>query len=184
MHSILRSAFVALSLIAVVPAAQAHDYTAGDLKIDRPWSRATPGGAEVGAGYLKIENKGEEADRLTGGSTPIADALEIHSMTMEGDMMKMRKLDGLDIPAGGSVALKPGGNHIMFIGLKEPIEKGKPFTATLTFEKAGEVEVEFNVEGIGAKAPEGGHHDHGAMQDSEDGAMDGAMEEMDHHDHH
>jgi copper(I)-binding protein len=173
MRSILKSVLVALSLIATAGVAQAQDDKAGNLTIDHPWSRATPGGAKVGAGYLVIENKGDEADRLTGGSSPIAKSVEVHSMVMEGDMMKMRKLDSLEIPAGGSVALKPGGNHIMFLGLEEPIEEGKPFTATLTFEKAGEVEVEFKVEGIGAKAPSGG------KGDSDDAGMDG----MEHHHH-
>ncbi|MFD0988179.1 copper chaperone PCu(A)C [Methyloligella solikamskensis] len=179
MRSILKGALVALTLVAASAVAQAHDHKAGEIKIVQPWSRATPGGAEVGAGYLTIENTGKEADRLTGGSTPIAEMLEVHSMTMEGNMMKMRKLDGLDIPAGGSVALKPGGNHIMLMGLKQPIEEGKPFTATLTFEKAGDVEVEFTVEPIGAKAPSSGqdHGDHGEMPD-------GPMEDMDPHAHH
>ncbi|XSG81656.1 MAG: copper chaperone PCu(A)C [Methyloligella sp. ZOD6] len=160
MHNILKSACVALSVMAAATVVQAHDHETGSIVIDQPWSRATPGGAAVGAGYLTIENKGEEADRLTGGSSPIAESVEVHSMTMEGDMMKMRKLEGLDIPAGGSVTLKPGGNHIMFMGLKDPIEEGKPFTATLTFENAGDIEVAFEVAPIGAKAPSGGGHDH------------------------
>ncbi len=176
MNSILKSAFLALALMGAATGAQAQDDKAGNITIDQPWSRATPGGAAVGAGYLVVKNTGEGADRLIGGTSPIAESVEVHSMTMEGDMMKMRKLEALEIPAGGSVALKPGGNHIMFLGLKQPIEQGKPFTATLSFEKAGDVEVEFAVEPIGAKAPSGGH-DHGAMQD-------GASDEMDHHGHH
>ncbi|MEG6508523.1 copper chaperone PCu(A)C [Methyloligella sp. 2.7D] len=145
----------------------AHDVTKDGLKIVHPWSRATPGGVEVGVGYLKIENKGAEADRLTGGTTPIAKMLQVHQMTMTDGVMKMRHLkDGLEIPAGKTVELKPGGNHLMLMGLKQPIVKGEPFKAVLHFEKAGDVEVTFKVEAIGAPsssddAMEDHQHDHG-----------------------
>ena len=176
MRNFLKSALVALSVMAAASAAQAHDYKVGDLVIDHPWSRATPGGADVGVGYITVVNKGDAPDRLIGGSTPVAENVEVHSMTMEGDMMKMRKLDGLEVPAGGSVTLKPGGYHLMLIGLKKPLEEGKPFTATLNFEKAGKVDVEFKVEGIGAPAMK--HMDHGDMGH---GDMDHGQ--MDHGDH-
>lgn len=176
MRKTISGAFLALSLVSTAAIAAAHDFEAGNLVIGHPWSRATPAGAAVGAGYLTIENTGAEADRLTGGSTPIAETVEIHSMSMEGDMMQMRKLDDLPIPAGETVALKPGGYHIMFTGLKQPIEEGEPFTATLTFEKTGDVEIRFDVEPIGAKKPD--HGGHGEMQGAE-----GDTQEGHHHSH-
>jgi copper(I)-binding protein len=129
----------------------ARDYKAGTLTIIDPWSRATPKGASVGSGYLKIVNSGATADRLTGGSSEIAGAFQIHEMTMEKGVAKMRLLkDGLDIKPGQTVELKPGGFHIMFVDLKQPLNKGDHFKATLVFEKAGMVEVEYDVLAMGA----------------------------------
>lgn len=144
----------ALSLGAVPAFAQ--DVKAGDLTIEKPWARATPKGADVGAGYLEIRNAGATPDRLTGGSADFA-GVEIHEMKMEGSVMKMRQVPGgLEIPAHGSVKLAPNGYHIMFTGLKHPLTKGESVTATLTFEHAGSVVVSFPVQGIGAAAPSGG----------------------------
>jgi copper(I)-binding protein len=132
-------------------AARANDYKAGTLEIGNPWSRAVPKGATVAAGYMTIKNTGSESDRLVGGSTPVAAKFEVHEMTMDKGVMKMRPLaDGLEIKPGETVELKPSSSHIMMMGLKQPIQKGKPFKASLTFEKAGPVDVEFAVEGIGA----------------------------------
>jgi periplasmic copper chaperone A len=138
-------------LAASAGAAKANDYKAGTLEIDNPWSRAVPKGATVAAGYMTIKNTGSEPDRLVGGSTPVAGKFEVHEMTMDKGVMKMRPLaDGLEIKPGETVELKPSSSHIMMMGLKQPIQKGKPFKASLTFEKAGPVDVEFAVEGIGA----------------------------------
>ncbi len=148
----------ALALIAAPTPAFAHDYTVGSLRIDHPWSRATPKGASVAAGYLVIENKGSVPDRLVGGSSAIADRFEIHEMKIDGGVMKMRPLTrGLEIAPGESVKLAPGGSHLMFVNLKEPPVEGKRFKATLVFEKAGAVEIEFAVEKIGTT---GGEHKH------------------------
>src|SRR5262245_33560813 len=138
---------------------QAPSYKVGPLVIEAPWARATPGGAKVAAGYLKITNTGQQADRLIGGSLPVATAVEIHEMTMNGGVMKMRKLDkGLEIGPGQSVDLKPGGTHVMFTGLREGLKEKQTIKGTLAFEKAGSVEVEYRVAPIGAKSGSHVHH--------------------------
>ncbi|MCA8926892.1 MAG: copper chaperone PCu(A)C [Alphaproteobacteria bacterium] len=143
----------ALSLSALP--AFAHDFKVGDLIIDHPFSRATPPMARVGAGYLTITNTGATTDRLVSVACDCAKAAEIHEMKMDGNVMKMQQLpDGVAIPAGGSAALAPGGNHLMFIGLKHGFVEGETFQATLTFEKAGPVTVEF---AIGPLRPMKGH---------------------------
>jgi copper(I)-binding protein len=140
---------LAASLFAT--ASLAHDYQKGSLFIDHPWSRATPHGAAVAGGYLVIENKGTSPDRLIGGSAEIAGRVEIHEMSMQGGVMKMRPLArGLEIKGGGSAKLAPGGYHIMFVDLKRPLGQGERFKAVLQFEKAGAIEVEFAVEAMGA----------------------------------
>ncbi len=130
-------------------AVAAHDYKVGELVIDHPVARATPPNAPVSGGYMTIHNNGTEADRLLSGEAAFAERVEIHEMSMEREVMKMRQLtDGLEIPAGGDVVLKSGGYHIMFIGLEQQIKEGDKYPVTLVFEKAGSVEVEFNVETI------------------------------------
>ena len=143
-----------LSLAAV--AATAQEFKAGPLEIDQPWSRATPKGAKVAAGYLTIKNTGTDPDRLLSVTSPAAGKSEIHEMSMDKGVMKMRPVPGgVEIKPGETVELKPGSFHIMMTGLKNPIERGKPFKASLTFEKAGPVEVEFAVVAAGAAAPAG-----------------------------
>jgi periplasmic copper chaperone A len=128
-------------------------FKVGPLVIEAPWTRATPGGAQVGGAYLKITNTGAEADRLIGGSLPIATSVEVHEMTMTDGVMKMRKLEkGLEIKPGQTVELKPGGYHVMFMGLREGLKQGQPIKGTLVFEKAGSVEVEYVVAPIGAQS--------------------------------
>ncbi len=147
---------LALALGLSAAPALAQEIKAGDLTIEKPWARATPKGAEVGAGYLEIRNNGASPDRLTGGSADFA-GVEIHEMKMEGGVMKMREVkDGLEIPAHGTVKLAPSGYHLMFTGLKRPLVKGESVKATLTFEHAGAVVVDFAVQGVGAAGPGGG----------------------------
>jgi copper(I)-binding protein len=137
----------------------AHSFTKGELTIGHPWTRATPAGASVAGGYLKITNKGKGSDRLIGGTFAGAEKVEIHEMTMKDGVMKMRELtDGLAIKAGETVELKPGGYHLMFVGLKKPIADGANVKGSLSFQKAGSVDVEFKVEPIGAKTSS--DHDH------------------------
>ena len=143
------AAALALSLIAAPALAQ--DIKAGDLTIEKPWARATPKGADVGAAYLEIRNGGGEADKLTGGSADFAN-VEIHQMSMQGNVMQMREVkDGLAIPAHGDVKLAPGGYHIMLMGLKAPLKQGDSFPLTLRFEHAAPMTVTVNVEAIGAQ---------------------------------
>lgn len=145
---------VALVALALAPSpAPAHDVTVGQLVVHHPWARATPGGAAVGGGYLTIENKGSTPDRLTGGSFAASSTFELHSMSMDGGIMRMRPAGPLEIPPGASVTLDPAGLHIMFTGLKRGLRKGETIPGTLVFEHAGTVPVEFEVEGIGAKGP-------------------------------
>jgi hypothetical protein len=132
--------------------ARAQDVTAGGLKISAAWTRATPKGAPVGGGYLTITNSGTAPDRLIGGSSDTSARFEIHNMTMDHGVMKMRPVEaGIEIKPGQTVELKPGGYHVMFVGLKKQFEQGNHVKATLKFEKAGEVAVDFAVEGIGAQ---------------------------------
>ena len=127
--------------------ALAHSFKAGDLKIDHPWARPTVAGQAAGGGFLKIENTGKTADRLLSArTTASADHMELHTMSMEGDVMKMRQVEAIDIPAGATVELKPGAFHVMFMGLKAPLKLGDKLPVTLKFEKAGEVQVEMWVE--------------------------------------
>lgn len=141
--------------------AHSHDvkgamYMLDDLVIENVAARATIPGAQVAGGYMTITNKGVETDTLLTGTSNVADDLQIHEMKMEGDVMKMRQLDqGIVIAPGSIVALKPGGLHIMFMGLEAPLEKDTRFKATLNFEKAGAIDVEFIV--MDAKHFIGGH---------------------------
>lgn len=146
----IRYSALALALALAAAPAFAQEFKAGDITVDKAWSRATPKGAETGAGYLTIHNNGATPDKLTGGSADFA-AVEIHEMKTEGGVMQMRELkDGLNIPAHGTIRLAPGGYHIMFTHLTKPLEKGQTVTATLTFEHGGSVAVQFPVQAIGA----------------------------------
>lgn len=149
---------IAAVLAALALPAQAEDFTASGLKISSPWARATPKGASVGGGYMIITNTGTAPDRLVGGSAGISKSFEVHEMKMEGGVMKMRPVaGGIEIKPGQTVTLDPSGYHVMFIRLKEQLKQGSHFKATLDFAKAGKVDVDFTVEGIGAKAPGGDH---------------------------
>jgi hypothetical protein len=154
-----RSLVLAAALLALATtAASAHDYTVGSLKINHPWARATPKGATVAGGYMKITNNGTTPDRLTGGTTEAAQKFEIHEMSMDGSVMKMRELpNGVEIPPGGTVELKPGSFHVMMTGIAKPFVKGERVKASLTFEKAGKVDVEFAVDAAGANPMEHKH---------------------------
>lgn len=141
--------------------ALASDVKIGDLMLEHPYSRATPPKALTGAGYVTIHNHGSTTDRLIAVSCDCAAASEVHEMKMDGNVMRMRELtDGLPIPANGMVELKPGGYHLMFIGLKDPLKEGEVVEATLTFEKAGSVDVEFAIGRIGQMKGRHGHGDH------------------------
>lgn len=161
MIRLLRAALAAA--ILVVTPAFAHNGVIhlGDINISLPFTRATLPNAPVGGGFLTIENTGTEADRLVSATSTVAGDTQIHEMAMEGDVMKMRQLtEGLEIPAGETVVLAPGGFHIMFMGLNQPFVEGQTVAVTLTFEKAGSVEVLLPVEATAADAPTAMEHAH------------------------
>jgi Uncharacterized protein conserved in bacteria len=141
--------------LAAAPA-RADEVRAGDLVISQAWSRATPGGAKIGGGYLTIENKGPAPDRLIGGSADVAGRVELHEMATSNGVMTMRPLDkGLAIEPGKTVKLAPGGSHLMLFDLKSPLKQGEQVPVTLEFETAGKVKLSLDVQGVGAQAPGG-----------------------------
>ena len=156
-------AYTALLASLFAAPARAEEVKAGDLVITQAWTRATPGGAKIGGGYLTIENKGSTPDRLIGGSADVAGKVEVHEMAMNNGVMTMRPLEkGLAIEPGKTVKLAPGGYHLMMFDLKSPLKQGEKLPVTLEFEKAGKVQVSLDVAGIGAQAPAndaGGHTD-------------------------
>lgn len=161
-HS-LKAPAPALTLVAgpAKAAAPANVVRHKDLVIEGPWARATPGGAKVGGGYVKITNSGTSVDRLIGGSLAVAGTVEVHEMRMDGGVMQMRRLaDGIELKPGETIELKPGGNHLMFMDLKTGLVAGQPVAGTLVFEKAGTVAVEFAVAPIGAGQAPSGHSHH------------------------
>lgn len=167
----LAGALLALPLAASAQTPAPPEIKAGTLKIETPWTRATPGGAKVAGGYLTITNTGTTADRLVGGSLPQAGRFEVHEMKTENGVMTMRPITGgLEIKPGETVKLAPGGYHVMFMELKEPLKEGETLAGELRFEKAGTVAVQYKVQAIGATTPPGaaptagstgGGHQHG-----------------------
>ena len=146
----------ALAAVMAFCATQAfsQSFKAGSIEVDQPWMRATPKGADSTAGYFRITNSGTTADRLTAVSSASASSVQIHEMTMTNGVMKMRPVpQGLEIKPGETIELKPGAFHAMFVGLKQPLKQGDHVKGTLTFEKAGTLEVEYTVENIGAQQP-------------------------------
>jgi len=163
-----RTGFVIALVVAmcVVGPARADDVMVGNLKLTAAWARATPKGATVGGGYFTITNTGNAADRLVGGTSDISNRFEIHQMSMDKGVMKMREVtSGIEIKPGQTIRFEPSGYHVMFVGLKEPLKQGDHVKATLQFEKAGNASVDFVVESIGARsvgsAPGGKPMQHG-----------------------
>lgn len=166
----------ALSALALAPAtaqdadhgghadhASTADIVLGDIVISRPFTRATLPNAPVAGGFLTLANTGGAADRLVAVETPLAREAQIHEMAMEGEVMKMRQIpDGLPIGPGETVALEPGGYHLMFMGLTSPLVEGETLEVTLTFEKAGTVTIDLPIAGTAAGAPDdhSAHHGH------------------------
>jgi copper(I)-binding protein len=137
----------------VVGTAQAEDVMIGSLKLTAAWARATPKGATVGGGYFTITNTGNAADRLVGGTSDVSNRFEIHEMSMEKGVMKMREMtSGIEIKPGQTVRFEPSGYHIMFVGLKQPLKEGDHIKATLQFAKAGHASIDFVVESMGARS--------------------------------
>jgi copper(I)-binding protein len=173
-HLDCKNRFSALVAICALAASQislpahAADYDVGSIHITQPWARATPKGASSAAAYVTITNKGTTPNRLSCASSDASAKCQIHSMTMDKGVMKMRPVEGgLEIKPGETVTLKPSGFHVMLMDLKNPLEQGKTIEITLQFEKAGTVNVEFPIAAIGATAPGAGGDkmmkDHGGM---------------------
>lgn len=171
-------AALALGLaLAALPGAapQAHEFKSKSITVAHPWARATPPGATVGAAYMEIK-AGEAGDRLIGASAEgLAGRAEIHTHEHDNGVMRMRKLDALDIPAGKSVVFSPSGHHVMLMDLKKPLKQDDLIAVTLQFEKAGRIVLEATVEPIGAKGPHG--------MDHQPGHDYGAHDAKDHGDH-
>lgn len=162
-----RSTFIvaALAFMAVSHSPQAHEYRHGSLFIDHPWTRPTPGASKLGAAYLTIRNNGPEADTLTGAKTEAAGKVEIHEHSHDaGGVMRMREVQGgLNISAGATVEMKPGGIHFMLMDLNYKLQEGKTAPLTLNFAKAGDVKVDLKIENMPApagKADAGAHSHH------------------------
>lgn len=129
--------------------AYAQNAKVGSVEIENAYTRATVPGQKVAGGFMKIENKGA-ADQLLSASSPVAGEVQLHEMSMEGQVMKMRQVKDIAVPAGGSVELKPGGFHLMFMNIKAPLTAGETVPVKLKFAKAGEVEVKVPVNAMGA----------------------------------
>jgi copper(I)-binding protein len=135
-------------------AAWATDYNVGPIQITALWARATPKGASAGAAYMTITNTGKTPDKVSCVSSDASAECQIHTMTMDNGVMQMRPVEGgLEIKPGETVTLKPGGFHMMLVNLKHPLEQGNTIKATLKFEIAGSVDVDYPIAAIGAAAP-------------------------------
>jgi copper(I)-binding protein len=145
-------AFAFLAVVLASGVALAHDYQVKSLRVSNPFSRATPPGAKVAGAFMSIENQGKEADRLVGASSPAAGIVEIHEMAMDGGVMTMRAVKGIDVKPGATVELRPGGYHVMLEDLKAPLKQGDQIPLVLNFEKAGALEIRVKVEAMGAGA--------------------------------
>ncbi len=156
-----RRTFLAASPALLSPAAPitaaAQEARAGDLAVQQPWTRAAGQGA-TGAGFLSISNRGAAADRLLSAATPAARAVELHTMIRDGDVMRMRAVEAIEVPPGQTVALRPGGLHMMLVGLSRPLREGETVPVTLRFERAGEVWVALSVQAAGARKPAAHRH--------------------------
>lgn len=164
MKTLARAAACAALIAAAPAAAQTHGNHGHDtahmtgMHVAHGWARATPGVARTGAAYVTLHNRGDAEDRLTAAETPVAARAAIHTHIMDGSVMKMREVEGgVVVAPGKEVVFKPGGLHVMLMGLKAPLKEGDKFPLTLTFEKAGKRTVEIAVRGVGAMAPGGGH---------------------------
>ncbi len=156
----------------------ASEYMAGSIKILQPWTRQTPAAAKVAGGFMTLVNTGTSADRLIGGTIDNAARFEVHEMSVAEGVMRMRQLQsGLEIKPGATVVLKPGSYHVMFLDLRSAPAAGKRLKGTLVFEKAGTIDVEYEVEPAGASTSRGSGHGgaattgHGSGSGSGSGAM-------------
>ena len=148
----LRFVFAAAAMASATLIASAHGYKVGAIAIGHPYARATVPGQPSGGAYLRLENTGAD-DKLVSIKAQVSQSVELHTSSMDGDVMRMRQVDAIDVPANKAVVLAPGGMHIMLVGLKAPLKEGDRFPMTLKFEKAGEVVVDVVVQAVSPEAP-------------------------------
>ena len=141
--------FAALLLLPLL--VQAHNHEKGDIQIRHPWSRATAPGAKVAAGYMELRNSGTQPDRLLSAETPVAKRVEMHVTRRDGEVMKMRQVQSFEVPARERYEMRPGGSHLMLVDIARPLKKGERFPLKLRFERAGEIEVQVEVQDLGAR---------------------------------
>ncbi len=151
-------AAAALVLAGFTPAG-AQEYKQGDLTVSQVWARPAAEG-KVSAAYFFIENRGSEGDKLTGAESPVAGMTMIHETVNENGVLKMRHSAGIEVPAGGMAELKPGGGHVMLMGLKQKLEEGQTIPLTLTFAKAGTISVSAKVQKSSPANGDSDHHRH------------------------
>lgn len=170
----IRSALLALVLIGPLAVTACSQDEGNILTVEDAYARESIGNAQNGAAYFSIHNRTGADDVLTGAASPVATSTELHTHEVEGDVMRMRRVDTVAVPEGEDVLFEPGGKHVMFIGLKQPLKAGDIVPLTLTFENAGEIAVEVSVVALGGGMPEGMSEDE--MPEDMDHGMDG----MDH----
>ena len=147
-----------LTLCGSATQSHASDFRLGTVQIERPWARATIGKGRVGVAYMHLRNTGGQSDRLIGAKTPVAEHASLHTHRMAGDIMRMRPVDAIPVPARGTAMLKPGGLHIMLMRMTRTLKQGEKFPLTLTFERAGTITVEVAVKSATAKSAKEKHH--------------------------
>ncbi len=143
---LLKKTLLMVALLAPCLSATAHEYQAGELQIEHPWSREMPPVAPTAAVYFVVHNKGSQADRLLGAQTPVAGSAEFHEHVHADGLMKMQQVQAVDIPPGGEVQFAPMAYHVMLFNLKRQMQDGEHFPLTLTFEKAGTLELDVTVQ--------------------------------------
>lgn len=157
----------------------AHDFTAGDIHIDHPWSRALPPVAPTGAAYMTITNNGKTTDTLISASTPRAEHTELHEHVHQDGLMKMQKIESVEIAPGETVEFVPSGNHVMLFELKQPLTDGDKYPMTLTFREAGEIEIEVVV--TAKDSVHDAHADHGYHHEHDDNKQHSTHDDHSHH---
>ncbi|MGH6714452.1 MAG: copper chaperone PCu(A)C [Bradyrhizobium sp.] len=160
---------ISILLLLLLSVGQGQAQTSGQntILVERPWARATPAGARTGAVYVTLVNNGSSSDSLLNAATPVADQIQFHSASEENGVSRMREMRTVEVTPGARVAFSPGGLHIMLVGLKQPLKEGQAFPMTLTFEKAGKIDLMVPIAKVGAM--QGG--DMGSMDHGHDGPM-------------
>ncbi len=158
-NTLLNAILLAVVSFGFTGIVQAQNAKVGSVQIESAYTRSTVPGQMAAGGFMKIENKGA-ADQLVSASSPISGEVQLHEMAMEGNVMKMRQVKDIPLPAGGSVELKPGGLHLMFMNIKAPLAAGETIPVKLKFAKAGEVEVKMPVNAMGNRGGHGGGMKH------------------------